>query len=65
MTRVDLTLDELEGRIAPSGFGLPDIDDPGNEVADRGEQKSAGGGGSDCDDGLDFGSCDNDSRCRR
>lgn len=41
-----LTLEELELRIAPSGFGPSDNGNPGNEVSNGASPQPSGSGGS-------------------
>jgi hypothetical protein len=40
-----LKLEELELRIAPSGFGPSDMGNPGNEVSNGASPQPSGGGG--------------------
>ena len=40
-----LRVDELEERIAPSGFGPSDQGNPGNEVSNGASPQPSGGGG--------------------
>ena len=40
-----LALEELEARIAPSGFGPSDGGNPGNEVSNGASPQPSGGGG--------------------
>jgi hypothetical protein len=40
-----LKLDELEERIAPSGFGPSDMGNPGNEVSNGASPQPSGGDG--------------------
>jgi hypothetical protein len=42
---MNLKLDELELRIAPSGFGPSDMGNPGNEVSNGASPQPSGGGG--------------------
>jgi hypothetical protein len=41
----NLKLEELELRIAPSGFGPSDMGNPGNEVSNGASPQPSGGGG--------------------
>ena len=41
-----LKVEELEQRIAPSGFGPSDNGNPGNEVSNGASPQPSGGGGS-------------------
>jgi len=40
-----LYVEELEARIAPSGFGPSDMGNPGNEVSNGASPQPSGGGG--------------------
>ncbi len=54
--KLDWKVEELEERIAPSGFGPSNNGNPGNEVSNgNSPQPSGGGGGS----GSGFGPSDN------
>ena len=45
MKALKLTLEELEPRIAPGGFGPSDNGNPGNEVSNGASPQPSGGGG--------------------
>ena len=45
MKHDQLKLDELEERIAPSGFGPSNMGNPGNEVSNGASPQPSGGGG--------------------
>lgn len=45
MKPIKLTLEELEPRIAPDGFGPSDNGNPGNEVSNGASPQPSGGGG--------------------
>jgi hypothetical protein len=45
MKSIDLRLDELEERIAPSGFGPSNNGNAGNEVSNGNSPQPSGGGG--------------------
>jgi hypothetical protein len=46
MKKFQLGIEELEERIAPSGFGPSDTGNPGNEVSNGASPQPSGGGGS-------------------
>ena len=48
-----LTIEQLEERIAPSGFGPSNMGNPGNEVSNGASPQPSGGGGGG--DGNGFG----------
>lgn len=45
MHRIRLGVEELEQRIAPSGFGPSNNGNPGNEVSNGSSPQPSGGGG--------------------
>lgn len=45
MKREELVVEELEERIAPSGFGPSNNGNPGNEVSNGASPQPSGGGG--------------------
>ena len=51
----ELKLEELEPRIAPSGFGPSDNGNPGNQVSNGASPQPSGGGGSHGESGGNAG----------